>query len=191
MSRAPRDWFQRLDQWGTRRMGVEARREIDERVLTKHRRLFGERGFTVINGKHQLATRLRAEGRNEEALDLFEQVLVQRAERYGPDHPKTRATKLSLAITLIDLGRTKEARTILSDLVHTCARLQGDADNETQRCRLWLASTLIVLGDYAAAQDELSKLFDAAKIRGQWWDPEAEDRTKEFWRTVTSDEVPE
>jgi hypothetical protein len=77
------------------------------------------------------------------------------------------------------------------DLVHTCARLQGDADNETQRCRLWPANTLIALGDCAAAQDELSKLFDAAKIRGEWWDPEAEERTKEFWRTVTSDEVPE
>ena len=174
-----------------RRRGIEKTRETDERLLARHRHLFGERSFTVINGKYQLSHRLRAEGRYEEALELVEQVSVQRAERYGPDHPKTREARLGVAVTLIKLGRAEEARIVLSNLTPTCARLGGDADAETQRCRLWMASALTDLGDYAAAQAELSKVFEAAKAGGGWWDPEAERRTKEFWRIVTSEELPD
>jgi hypothetical protein len=184
-------WRSRLDQWFIQRLGPERVREIEEGQLSKHRGLFGERAFTVINGKSQVASRLSVEGRYQEALELYEQVLVQRAERYGPDHPKTRLTKLMMAQSLIGLGRSEEARDVLSGLVEACVRLQGGTDDETLRARIWLAKAFINLGDYGSAHEELKAIFQAHKQTGRWWDPEAETRTKEYWRMVSSEEIPD
>ena len=167
-------------------------RETDERLLAKHRRLFGERAYRVINGKSMLSYRLRREGRYEEALNLSEQVLVQQAERYGPNHRRTRETRLAVAVTLIKLSRAEEAKEILSgDLIPACVRVRGEAGDETQRCRLWLVKALVDLGDYAAAQRQLSAIFDATKARGRWWDPEAEGAANDFWWIVTTEDPPD
>ena len=81
----------------------------------------------------------------------MEQVLVQRTERYGPDHRKTRHTKLGLAATLSKLDRPEQAKDVLLQLLPVCIQERGEADDETQVCRLWLASVLIDVGDYGAA----------------------------------------
>jgi hypothetical protein len=83
---------------------------------------FGESALTVTNGKHRLSHRLRAEGRYEEALELMEQVLAQRTERYEPDHRKTHQAKLALAVTLSKLERPAETSDVLSHLIPVCAR---------------------------------------------------------------------
>ena len=184
-----RDWNNRVDAWLVRHRGIEAMRQTNEEVLAKHRRWFGERAFSVVNGKYTLGCRLNAEGRNSEALDVFQQVLVQRTERYGPDHRRTRQVRCALGATLSKLERNDEAREVLEPLVADCARLQGDADQETQPNRLWLVSALIDLGDEGVARDQLTRLFDAAKANG-WWSPEGKQRAEEYWRVVTSDEPP-
>jgi len=184
-----RDWNNRIDAWLVRHRGVEAMRQTNEEVLAKHRRWFGERAFSVVNGKYTLGCRLNAEGRNSEALELFQQVFIQRTERYRPDHRRTRQVRCALGATLCKLGRNEEARDVLEPLVADCARLKGDADQETQLNRLWLASALIDLGDEGAVYDQLARLFDVAKANG-WWSPEGKQRAEEYWRAVTSDEPP-
>jgi tetratricopeptide (TPR) repeat protein len=159
------EWIERLDQGVTRRKGATWQREFDERMLGRHRRFFGERAFTVINGKYGLGHRLSQEGRYEEALDVYEQVLVQRAERYGPDHRSTRETKLAVATTLAKLGRNEEAGDVLSGLTFTCVQLLGDTDPETLRARLWRANVLIDLGDCEVAEEQLRRIFGA---RERW-----------------------
>lgn len=104
-----RDWLERQDQWVTRHKRATWQREQAERLLGRHRRLFSERAFIVINGRYWLGGRLSQERRSVDALDVYEQVLVQWAERYGPDHRRTRAAKLAVAITLAELGRNQEA----------------------------------------------------------------------------------
>jgi tetratricopeptide (TPR) repeat protein len=184
-------WLSRQDQWVTRRKGPTWQREFDERMLGRHRRLFGERAFTVINGKLWLAHRLSAEGRHEEALDLYEQVLVQRAERYGADHAKTREARLYLAAELTRLGRHDEARDTLHSLLDTCLRLLGTENDETLRCRLWLSGTLIDLGNLPGAHEQLSEIYWSIQTVGLWWSAEAEQRTKEYWAIVSPEELPD
>jgi thioredoxin-like negative regulator of GroEL len=185
------EWMQKLDQWVTRDMGATWQREFDERMLGRYRRFFGEHTFGIINGKLGLASRLSAEGQYGDALDLFEQVLVQRAERYGPDHHKTREVKLAVAVALKNLDRFEEANGVLAGLVAACSRLLGDTDAETLRARLWQASVLIDLGSYESAHEQLTRIFDATRATDSWWDPQAEARSGEYWSIVTTDEVPD
>jgi hypothetical protein len=185
------EWMQRLDQRVTRDKGATWQREFDERMLGRYRRMFGEHTFGIINGKLGVANRLSAEGSYGDALDLYEQVLVQRAERYGPDHRKTREVKLAVAVALKNLDRSEEANDVLRGLVESCSRLLNDTDAETLRARLWQASVLIDIGDYESAHEQLVRIYSANRAANSWWEPETEARTREYWRIVTTDEVPE
>jgi tetratricopeptide (TPR) repeat protein len=172
----------------TEARGPGWQREHAERILERHRHLYGENAFTVINGKYWLAERLRKEDRDEEALDLLEQVLVQRADRYGPDHPKTREVRFSLAKVLMRLGRHREARDVLDLQLESHLRdPDGENKGETLGCRLWLASQLIELGDNPAAQEQLEAILRGVDVRGEWWMSGAEEQTKAFLRFVSSD----
>ena len=180
-----------MDAWLVRHRGNEAMRQTYEEVLAKHRRWFGEGAFSVVNGKYNLGCRLNAEGRHTEALDLFQQVLVQRTERYGPDHRRTREVRCAVGATLRELERYEEAREVLEPLVADCARLQGDSDPETQLSRLWLVNALICLGDEDAAREQLVCLFHGAKANGGWWSPEGREKAEQYWQMVTSEDLPD
>ena len=160
-------------------------------MLRLLRRLLGDRSYLVMNGKHWLAHRMTQEGRYQEALDLLEQAVVQRAQRNGPDHPRTRNVRLSMALALGNVGRNEEAKDALMPLLDTCVRLVGEKDEETLRCRLYLAKVFIDLGEYPASQEQLAAIFRAVGSRGSWWNTWAEERTKKYWRFVTSDGLPD
>jgi Tetratricopeptide repeat len=98
---------------------------------------------------------------------------------------------MMMAESLLYLGRSEEALGVLTGLVDACIRLEGETSDETLRARIWLAKACINLGDYRSAHDELKAILQAYKQTGRWWDPEAEARTKEYWRIVSPEEIPD
>uniref|UniRef100_UPI00065FA1E9 tetratricopeptide repeat protein n=1 Tax=Cellulomonas flavigena TaxID=1711 RepID=UPI00065FA1E9 len=64
-------------------------------------------------------------GRTEEAIALFEQVLVDRARILGEDHPGTLASRNNLAGAYASVGRLEEAIGLLESPLAECLRILG------------------------------------------------------------------
>ncbi len=73
---------------------------------------------------------LLARGDQEDALEVFRELVDVQGRRLGPDDPATLASLRDMALTLARLGRLREAKVVAQNLVDGTSRVQG-ADHES------------------------------------------------------------
>ena len=75
---------------------------------------------------------LLGDGHNQEALDVFRELVDLQSRTLGPDAPATLRSRRDLALALARMGRLFEAKVIADGLVVTSARVLGP-DHEATR----------------------------------------------------------
>jgi Flp pilus assembly protein TadD len=68
---------------------------------------------------------LLARGDQEDALEVFRELVDVQGLRLGPDDPATLASLRDLALTLARLGRLSEAKVVAQNLVDAMTRVHG------------------------------------------------------------------
>ncbi|MEO7494635.1 MAG: tetratricopeptide repeat protein [Massilia sp.] len=93
----------------------------------------------------------RAQGREQQAQDCFEESMELRRRLLGDDHADTRISRASLAALLCRGGKLHEARYQYDVLIDDCQRLLGAAHPDTLAARSGLAATMAQLKQYGPA----------------------------------------
>jgi hypothetical protein len=132
-----RDW---LDQKASASASPEQALEMAEKHLHRQIRIYGPDGGPTAVGRANVAARLEALGRLDEARLLRQEVFDGYARHLGGDHPYTLSAELALAINLTKSGRPDEARIILVHVYDERKRILGPDDDATQTVSRWLAT---------------------------------------------------
>ncbi|MBV9162819.1 MAG: tetratricopeptide repeat protein [Pseudonocardiales bacterium] len=93
------------------------------------------------------------EGRLDEALSLFERVLLDRERILGPDHPDTLSSANNLANRLSALGEHEQARALHEDTLTRRRRVLGPDHPDTLSSANNLANRLSALGEHEQAAE--------------------------------------
>lgn len=93
----------------------------------------------------------RAQGRERQAQQCFEESTILRQRLLGEDHADTRLSRASLAALLRQTGKLHEAKFLYELLMDDCRRLLGADHPETLAARAGLAATLAQLKDFIPA----------------------------------------
>jgi hypothetical protein len=118
-----------------------------ESNLARQLRLFGSDGSPTARAREQVAQRLEAMDRFEEARPLRELVADGYRKHFGDEHPYTLTQEEWLAINLMHSGMFTEARTLLKHIHEIGLRTLGAADDETLKASGRLAYIDEQLGD--------------------------------------------
>ncbi len=100
--------------------------EAAERALDDANRVFGTRSADTTRIRVTVATCLQRLVRFDESVAMFRQVVEERLEQYGPEHPSTLTARRDLVWSLDDAERTGEAYQEQSLLLADHKRLLGD-----------------------------------------------------------------
>jgi hypothetical protein len=112
-----------------KRSGITS--QLLKHILTRHRRLHGDDHPAALNSAHNLAVRLRALGRHDEALTLSEGTLQARRRVLGSEHPATLRTATGLAIRLAEAERVEEAVVLGEETLEDWRRVFGPDHPDT------------------------------------------------------------
>jgi tetratricopeptide (TPR) repeat protein len=97
---------------------------------------------------------LNDQGRYNDAARILNEVLKEREQLLGPEHPDTLATRRRLAIALVNQGRQGEAETEFRTLISLEEKVLGIEHPETLAARNGLANALYRGGKFAEAETE-------------------------------------
>ena len=98
-----------------------------------------------------LATAIARQGRDEEAIPLFEESIAMFGQVLPPDHPTQARPRIGLAISRIRMERVNEALEPLRDAVSIHHAAYGPDHPMTFYSEYWLAQGLALSGDPVAA----------------------------------------
>jgi nucleoside phosphorylase/tetratricopeptide (TPR) repeat protein len=136
-------------------------RVIQEFVLNRRSRLFGEEHPSTISAMNNLANTLGDQGQLDEAAKMFKEVLEKRKRILGEEHPDTISAMNNLANTLGDQGQIDEAAKMLKGVLEMRKHILGEEHPSTISAMNNLASTL---GDQGQL-DEAIPLLEVAVQR--------------------------
>jgi hypothetical protein len=130
---------------------VDAARTLNEDVLARCRRLYGDDHHDTLDAANQLVSSLSADQDNV-ARDLAEDTLTRCRRTLGDNHNLTLATAGNLANTMVALGNHQRARDLAEETLAGFRNLNGDDNQGT----LWAACLLVRVlhsqGDDATAK---------------------------------------
>lgn len=119
---------------------------------------------TTVLAMHNLGSVLQSSGKWQEALELSEQVVKLRGERFGPEHPQTLYTRNLLATLLFRLGREDEALALMQDVLSARRRALGESHPSVWVSTQALGALLVSRGESeqgAALLRQAITAFDA------------------------------
>jgi len=119
-------------------------------VLTDRIRDAGE----WARGQFAIAWVLDDQGRYDDAARILHEVLNEREQLPGPEHPDTLATRRRLALALVNQGRHGEAETEFRTLISLEERVLCIEHPETLAARNGLAMALYRGGKFVEAETE-------------------------------------
>ncbi|MEU1480497.1 tetratricopeptide repeat protein [Streptomyces sp. NPDC005760] len=130
---------------------LEAARFTDARFWAKYalrdaERVFGARSADTTTIRATVAVCLQRLARYEEAVALFRQVVEERLDHYGPEHPRTLAARRDLVWSIDDAGRSDEAYGEQTLLLADHERLLGKDHPGTFEARRFLVQLCIRTG---------------------------------------------
>ena len=105
----------------------------------------------TLTVRNNLAGAYKSAGHLAEAIELFEQVLVDRVRVLGPDHPDTLNTRNNLAVAYDSVGRFAEAVDAWEELLPDCQRVLGPDHPDTLTTRNDLAGAYRSVGRFGEA----------------------------------------
>ncbi|MFC8350047.1 FxSxx-COOH system tetratricopeptide repeat protein [Streptomyces sp. NPDC057280] len=103
----------------------ERARALDEDILSRRQRLYGDEHPDTLASAVALAVRLQALRRYEEALALEEKTLAVQRRVRGPEHPDTLLTASNLTNRLAEVGRVEEAVVLAEETLAARRRVLG------------------------------------------------------------------
>jgi hypothetical protein len=116
-------------------------------------------------GMHNLALiLLNTTSRHADALKLFEEALVLREAKLGPDHPDTLLTLLVLGLAQIELKNYTAAETRLLDFQ---ARVERNSKNLPPDFQAYAIPHLIRLYDAWGKQDQAAEWRKRQEVQRQ------------------------
>ena len=105
----------------TRKVGTARRSRCTSGRWRSVRKALGEDHPFTANCYNGVASNLRAQGRNREALPVFERALGILRKALGEDHPDTAYSYNNVATALGALGRHGEAQLLYERCWRSCA----------------------------------------------------------------------
>ncbi|KAL2816120.1 hypothetical protein BJX63DRAFT_430412 [Aspergillus granulosus] len=116
-----------------------------------------------IHLQEGIAYYLWSQGRMQEAEKLDLQLVEDKKEEFGPEHPETLESIAGLAATYYDQARWAEAETLDSFIVNTRKRVLGPRDRLTLTSMSNLATTIESLGRMEEAETLRQEVLDVSK----------------------------
>ncbi|MDI2130509.1 tetratricopeptide repeat protein [Yinghuangia seranimata] len=105
----------------------------------------------ALTARHNLAAVVAFQGKHDEALRMYRELIDARSQRLGDDHPDTWAARHNCAVVLDALGRAAEAETLLTGVLQGYQRARGPRHVETLGVQVDLAAMRANLGRNADA----------------------------------------
>ncbi len=140
-------------------LGMFAEAEATYRALIEIRRRRGDRA-AVVTLQQNLASTLSRLGRYGEARALFEAVVDDASDVFGPNHPQTLSALYNLASLLVNLELYGVAAEMTSALVDRYATTFGEGHEETLQARNQLAVIHLYQSKWSEAEKELRETLD-------------------------------
>ncbi|WP_051102561.1 serine/threonine-protein kinase [Parafrankia elaeagni] len=117
------------------------------------RHAHGADHHTTLAAANELALRLSALGRHEEARELDEDVLGRLHRQLGPDHPDTLTSAHNLAVDLTALGAASRARDLCQDTLRRRRSVLGPDHPDTLDTAHNLGMLCSAGGEHGAARE--------------------------------------
>lgn len=139
-------WLTKLEvncrEWADRKAAYppEKALEVAEKHLHRQIRIYGPDGGPTAVGRANVATKLEAFGRHDEARLLRQEVAAGYERHLGADHPYTLSAELALGINLTKSGMSDEARRVFAHVYEERKRILGPDDDATKTASRWLAT---------------------------------------------------
>ena len=132
----------RLRNWADRKADLPPQEALEfaERNLDRQIRIYGPDGGPTAVGRWNVATKLEALGRYEEARLLRREVIAAYGRHVGAEHPHTLSAELALGINLAKSGLCDDARTLFEHVLEHGRRVLPPDDETTKTASRWLAS---------------------------------------------------
>lgn len=126
---------------------------------------------TRLNDKLILATcysnkgvYCHGQGRDEEALQLYEKALKNQKEIFPPSHPSIASTLSNIAISYYSLSRIKESLNYTSQALAIYTEAYGEKHPDVARCFNSLSTTLVDAGVYDKALRFAEKSWEIDRV---------------------------
>jgi tetratricopeptide (TPR) repeat protein len=117
--------------------------------------------FLALDAQHRLAAAYQAAGQADEAIALFEQILVAQVRLLGPDHPDALTAQNDLAAANQAAGRDLEAILMFRMALAGRERLLGTDHPDTLRSQSSLAAAYKAAGQASEAIPLVEKILAA------------------------------
>lgn len=111
----------------------------------------GKAGDSAPEIKNNLALVYQSTGREQEAIELFEEVYASHMQSKGKEHPLTLHTKFNLATIYGEMNQEAEAETMFRELIQTWTDSTGSTSLQTGLALTGLAVLLKDMGRYEEA----------------------------------------
>ncbi len=131
------------------------------RLLAEARSELGGSHDRTILAMHNLGAVLQSSGKWQEALELSEEVVALRSERFGVDHPQTLYTRNLLATLLFRAGREEEALSLMREVLDARRRALGPTHPSVWVSTQSLGALLVARGDAAGGAELLRQSIEA------------------------------
>jgi hypothetical protein len=113
--------------------GEAAALDSFQRLIADGEGRFGADNRWVLKARNSLAVCLSGVGRDEDAEEVYRDVIKRESRLLGDDHVNTLATRTNLAVLLEKTGRTEEAHDMLVDILSRHERVLGVDHPMTQQ----------------------------------------------------------
>jgi tetratricopeptide (TPR) repeat protein len=130
---------------------------VGEPLAADLERLLGAGHPDTLNARNSMAAAYQAEGRADEATQLFQQTLIGRQRLLGPNHADTLNSQNNLAVAYQEAGRITEAILLFEMTLAARERLLGRDHPSTLNSR----------GNLARAYQEAGRITEAIPLLEQ------------------------
>lgn len=138
-----------------------------DRCISTWKESLGENHSDTLLAQTSHAAAYSSLGRNQEALELEEQVLKVRRESLGVEDPQTLLTMANLAISYLGVGRIQEAQELAEQVLELRRKLLGPEHIDTMHAMTNLATIYSTAGlDTAATKLEEDVLEMRRRVLG-------------------------
>ncbi|MGW6929650.1 FxSxx-COOH system tetratricopeptide repeat protein [Lentzea sp. NPDC054927] len=128
-------------------------RALDEGLVRRYRRDFGDDHPSTLRAVNSLAMDLRGLGEHQKARKLHTDNLQRRRQVLGDDHRDTLLSAGHLAGVMSDMGEYAKARELGEDTLRRCRRVLGHDHPDTLLSASNLARVMSDMGEYAKARE--------------------------------------
>lgn len=126
-----------------------------------------ESSAKALMRKSDLAFQLHREGRDEQAYEIFQEVVPQLSSLVGLEHPQTMKARQGLALLTGQLGNLASSKEMLMVLLDSKERVLGELHLSTLTTKYTLAATIQELDGTAAAFQVIKEVArDAERALG-------------------------